>query len=255
MSEIQLVRHVNGKVVRYDGRSVDQMRPVKITRHWTKNPEGSVLIECGDTRVMCTASWSNTVPRWRQGRGLGWVTAEYAMVPRATGTRNQRDSVKGHVNGRAEEISRLIGRSLRGVVDYKALGENQIILDCDVLQADGGTRTASITGAYVALVDAINWAKAHHYIDPSARVLTDQVSAISAGIIHGIPMLDLPYPEDSTAGTDMNVVMTGAGKFIEIQGTAEHGPFDRTQLGQLLDLATKGNRELQALQRQALAED
>lgn len=255
MSEIQLVRRQNGEVVRYDGRAVDEMRPVRIIRHWTKNPEGSVLIECGDTRVMCTASWQVGVPRWRKGSGLGWVTAEYAMVPRATGSRNQRDSVKGHVNGRAEEISRLIGRSLRGVVDYKALGENQIILDCDVLQADGGTRTASITGAYVALVDAINWAKANGYIAPETRVLSDQVSAISAGIIHGIPMLDLPYPEDSNAGTDMNVVMTGSGKFIEIQGTAEHGPFDRDQLGQLLDLATKGNRELQRLQREALAED
>lgn len=255
MSDIQLVRRINGKIVRYDGRSVDQMRPVRITRHWTQNPEGSVLIECGSTRVLCTASWQEGVPRWRKGSGLGWVTAEYAMIPRATGSRTPRESRVGHVNGRSEEISRLIGRSLRGVVDYKALGENQIILDCDVLQADGGTRTASITGAYVALVDAINWAKAHTYIDPKAKVLSDQVSAISAGIIQGVPMLDLPYPEDSRAGTDMNVVMAGSGKFIEIQGTAEHGPFDRSELNALLDLATKGNRELQKAQADALAQD
>lgn len=255
MSEIQLVKKVDGKVVRYDGRAVDQLRPVSIKRHWTRNPEGSVLIECGNTRVLCTASWEEGVPRWRQGSGLGWVTAEYAMIPRATDSRTPRESRKGRVNGRSEEISRLIGRSLRGVVDYKALGENQIILDCDVLQADGGTRTASITGAYVALVDAINWAKAHHLLAADATVLTDQVSAVSAGIIDGVPMLDLPYPEDSNAGTDMNVVMTGAGKFIEIQGTAEHGPFDRAQLGELLDLAAKGNRELQKAQNDALASE
>ncbi len=255
MSEIQLVHTVNGKVVRYDGRAVDELRPVRITRHWTRNPEGSVLIECGGTRVLCTASWQDGVPRWRKGEGLGWVTAEYAMIPRATGTRTPRESRAGHVNGRSEEISRLIGRSLRGVVDYKALGENQILIDCDVLQADGGTRTASITGAYVALVDAVNWAKAHHLIAQNARVLTDQVSAVSAGIIEGVPMLDLPYPEDSHAGTDMNVVMTGEGKFIEIQGTAEHGPFDRSQLTELLDLAAKGNRELQKAQNDALAQD
>jgi ribonuclease PH len=255
MSEIQLVHTVNGKVVRYDGRAVDELRPVRITRHWTRNPEGSVLIECGGTRVLCTASWQDGVPRWRKGEGLGWVTAEYAMIPRATGTRTPRESRTGRVNGRSEEISRLIGRSLRGVVDYKALGENQILIDCDVLQADGGTRTASITGAYVALVDAVNWAKAHHLIAQNARVLTDQVSAVSAGIIEGVPMLDLPYPEDSHAGTDMNVVMTGEGKFIEIQGTAEHGPFDRSQLTELLDLAAKGNRELQKAQNDALAQD
>ncbi|NYI26200.1 ribonuclease PH [Aeriscardovia aeriphila] len=250
--DIQLVRTVNGEVARYDGRHVDEIRPVKITRHWTSAPEGSVLIEAGNTRVLCTASWVEGVPRWRHDSGLGWVTAEYAMVPRATSQRTQRDSVRGHVAGRSEEISRLIGRSLRGVVDFAAMGENQILIDCDVLQADGGTRTASITGAYVALVDAVEWAREKGLIARNATVLRDQVSAISVGVIQGVPMLDLPYPEDSTAGTDMNVVMTGEGKFIEIQGTAEHGPFDRDQLNTLLDLAAKGNADLQKLQREAL---
>lgn len=242
----------DGKVLRADGRAVDELRPVTIRRNWTEAPEGSVLIECGNTRVMCTATFQQGVPRWRRDSGQGWVTAEYAMVPRATDQRTDRESVKGRIGGRTHEISRLIGRSLRGVVDMKALGENQILIDCDVLQADGGTRTASITGAYVALADAIAWAKKKRVLKESRKVLLEQVSAVSVGIIDGTPMLDLPYTEDSSAGTDMNVVMTASGKFIEIQGTAEHGPFDRDELNTLLDLATKGNKELQRFQRDAL---
>ena len=239
-------------VIRPDGRQSDELRPVKITRSFTDVPEGSVLIECGNTRVMCTATFTQGVPRWRKDSGLGWVTAEYSMLPRATAERTDRESVRGKVGGRTHEISRLIGRCLRGVVDMKALGENQIQLDCDVLQADGGTRTASITGAYVAMVDALDWAQHNHRIRSAQRVLKDGVSAVSVGIIDGRPMLDLPYLEDSRAMTDMNVAMTGSGAFIEIQGTAEHRPFSRDELDVLLDLATKGNRELQAAQRAAL---
>lgn len=245
----------DGAVVRPDGRAVDELRPVRITRHWTDAPEGSVLIECGNTRVMCTASFTPTLPRWRRDSGLGWVTAEYAMLPRATSERTARESVRGKVGGRTQEISRLIGRCLRGVVDMEALGENQVQLDCDVLQADGGTRTASVTGAYVALVDALRWAQDHHHIRSVEKVIKDQVSAVSVGIIDGHPMLDLPYIEDSQAMTDMNVSMTGSGDFIEIQGTAEHRPFNRSELDTLLELATKGNRELQAAQSAALATD
>lgn len=240
--------------IRPDGRAVDELRPVRITRSFTDVPEGSVLIECGNTRVMCTATFTPGVPRWRKDSGLGWVTAEYSMLPRATAERTDRESVRGKVGGRTHEISRLIGRCLRGVVDMKALGENQIQLDCDVLQADGGTRTASITGAYVALVDALHWAKDQHRIRSVERVLKDSVSAVSVGVINGTPMLDLPYIEDSQAMTDMNVAMTGSGDFIEIQGTAEHRPFSRAELNELLDLATKGNRELQRAQADALAE-
>ena len=242
-------------VVRADGRKVDELRPVRITRHFTDVPEGSVLIECGNTRVMCTATFTDTVPRWRKDSGLGWVTAEYAMLPRATADRTDRESVRGKIGGRTHEISRLIGRCLRGVVDMKALGENQVQIDCDVLQADGGTRTASITGAYVALVDAMRWAEKHKHIRSAERVIKDSVSAVSVGVIDGTPMLDLPYIEDSKAMTDMNVAMTGSGEFIEIQGTAEHRPFSRNELGVLLDLATKGNRELQAAQQAALDAD
>lgn len=245
----------DGTVVRPDGRAVDELRPVRITRHWTDAPEGSVLIECGNTRVMCTASFTPTLPRWRKDSGLGWVTAEYAMLPRATSERTARESVRGKVGGRTQEISRLIGRCLRGVVDMKALGENQVQLDCDVLQADGGTRTASVTGAYVALVDALRWAQDHHHIRSVEKVIKDQVSAVSVGIIDGHPMLDLPYIEDSQAMTDMNVSMTGSGDFIEIQGTAEHRPFNRSELDTLLELAAKGNRELQAAQAAALDAD
>ena len=243
------------QVIRADGRKVDELRPVRITRHFTDAPEGSVLIECGNTRVMCTATFTAGVPRWRKDSGLGWVTAEYAMLPRATSERTDRESVRGKIGGRTHEISRLIGRCLRGVVDMKALGENQIQLDCDVLQADGGTRTASVTGAYVALVDAVRWAEQHRHIKSADRVLKDYVSAVSVGVINGKPMLDLPYIEDSQAMTDMNVAMTGSGAFIELQGTAEHRPFTRAELGELLDLAEKGNKELQAAQRAALALD
>ncbi|MGO5044843.1 ribonuclease PH [Bifidobacterium animalis] len=242
-------------VTRADGRAYDELRPVRITRAFTDVPEGSVLIECGNTRVMCTATFTDTVPRWRKDSGLGWVTAEYSMLPRATAQRTDRESVRGKVGGRTHEISRLIGRCLRGVIDMKALGENTIQMDCDVLQADGGTRTASITGAYVALVDALNWAKQNGKIKSVKNVLLDSVSAVSVGVIDGEPMLDLPYVEDSRAMTDMNVAMTGSGKFIEIQGTAEHRPFSRNELGVLLDLATKGNRELQAAQQAALDAD
>ena len=245
----------NHQIIRADGRKVDELRPVRITRHFTDAPEGSVLIECGNTRVMCTATFTPGVPRWRKDSGLGWVTAEYSMLPRATAERTDRESVRGKIGGRTHEISRLIGRCLRGVIDMKALGENQIQLDCDVLQADGGTRTASVTGAYVALVDAVNWAEKHRHIKSASRVLKDYVSAVSVGVINGTPMLDLPYIEDSQAMTDMNVAMTGSGTFIEIQGTAEHRPFNRAELGTLLDLAEKGNKELQAAQRAALSLD
>lgn len=240
-------------VVRPDGRQVDELRPVRITRNFTDVPEGSVLIECGNTRVMCTATFTVGVPRWRRDSGLGWVTAEYAMLPRATADRTDRESVRGKIGGRTHEISRLIGRCLRGVVDMKAMGECQIQIDCDVLQADGGTRTASVTGAYVAMVDALRWAQEHQHIRSAQKVIKDSVSAVSVGVINGTPMLDLPYVEDSQAMTDMNVAMTGSGEFIEIQGTAEHRPFSREELNTLLDLAERGNRLLQAAQRQALA--
>lgn len=242
-------------ITRADGRAVDEIRPVTIQRHWTDAPEGSVLIQCGNTRVMCTATFTEGVPRWRRDTGLGWVTAEYAMLPRATKERTDRESVKGKIGGRTHEISRLIGRCLRGVVDMKALGENQIQIDCDVLQADGGTRTASITGAWVALMDALTWAENNRLVKSAQKVMKDQVSAISVGIIDGTPMLDLPYVEDSRAMTDMNVAMTGSGAFIEVQGTAEGKPYTRAELNTLLDLAEKGNRELQAIQKEALAHD
>ena len=214
--------------------------------------EGSVLIEFGNTRVLCVASFTEGVPRWKRDSGEGWVTGEYSMLPRATEQRSSRESVKGKVGGRTQEISRLIGRSLRGIVDVSALGENTIVLDCDVLRADGGTRTAAITGAYVALTDAVSWAKDQGILKPSATVLTDSISAISVGVIDGTPMLDLPYVEDVRAQTDMNVVQTGDGRFIEVQGTAEHAPFNRDELGELLDLATLGNAQLAAAQKLAL---
>ena len=251
-AQSRLALEIDMNLTRADGRKVNELRPVHITRHFTEPPEGSVLIECGHTRVMCTATFTPSVPRWRKDSGLGWVTAEYAMLPRATSERTDRESVKGKIGGRTHEISRLIGRCLRGVIDMKALGENQIQLDCDVLQADGGTRTASITGAYVALVDALRWAEKNGHIKSADRVIKDAVSAVSVGVIDGKPM---PYVEDSKAMTDMNVAMTGSGAFIEIQGTAEHRPFTRAELGILLDLAEKGNRELQAAQAAALAQD
>ena len=209
---------------RHDGRSPDQTREVRITRNWLDHAEGSVLVEFGRTRVLCAASFTEGVPRWLKGQGTGWVTAEYAMLPRSTNTRSDRESVKGRIGGRTHEISRLVGRSLRAVVDTKALGENTIVLDCDVLQADGGTRTAAITGAYVALVDAIEDARNRGLLSAKARPLTGSVAAISVGVVKGEPVLDLDYPEDSTADTDMNVVMTGDGRFVEVQGTAEAEP-------------------------------
>lgn len=235
---------------RTDGRALDQLRDVRITRNWLDHAEGSVLIEAGRTRVLVAASVEEGVPRWRRGSGLGWVTAEYAMLPRATNERTQREAIKGRVGGRTHEISRLVGRSLRAVIDYKALGENTIMIDCDVLQADGGTRTASITGAYVALHDAVSWLRERKLL--VGEPLTDTVSAISVGVVNGAPMLDLKYDEDSTADTDMNVVMSGDGRFIEVQGTAEGEPFDRGLLNELLDLAAKGNAELRDLQLAAL---
>ncbi|MCW2850838.1 MAG: rph [Nocardioides sp.] len=233
---------------RVDGRADDELRSVTITRKWLDHAAGSVLIEFGRTKVLCAASASTGVPRWRKGSGLGWVTAEYAMLPAATNTRSDRESVKGRIGGRTHEISRLIGRSLRAVIDYQALGENTIQLDCDVLQADGGTRTAAITGAYIALVDACA-----HLGVPQA--LTGSVAAISVGIIDGAPRLDLPYVEDVRAETDMNVVMTGDGRFVEVQGTAEGAPFDRAELDGLLALAEKGCADLTRMQREALALD
>ena len=238
---------------RIDGRNPDQLRKISFTRNWLNNAEGSVLVEFGNTRVLCVASFTPGVPRWLVGKGVGWVTSEYAMLPRATHTRSDRDSVKGTLGGRTQEISRLVGRSLRGVVDMNSLGENTVVIDCDVLQADGGTRTAAITGAYVALMDAITWAKEKGHIAKDAMPISQSVAAVSVGIINGIPMLDLCYEEDVTAETDMNIVCTGDGNFIEVQGTAEGKPFDRTLLNNLLDLGAAGCAELAKLQRQALA--
>ncbi|MDQ1616937.1 MAG: ribonuclease [Actinomycetota bacterium] len=235
---------------RTDGREPDQLRPVTITRDWLDHAEGSVLVEFGRTRVLCAASVTQGVPRWRKGSGLGWVTAEYAMLPRSTNTRSDRESVKGRIGGRTHEISRLVGRSLRAVVDYKALGENTIVLDCDVLQADGGTRTAAITGAYVALADAVAWLDARGSL--VAPPLGGSVAAVSVGIVDGQPMLDLCYEEDVTAETDMNVVMTGDGAYVEVQGTAEGMPFDRGLLDKMLDLAAAGCEQLAGVQRDAL---
>ncbi|MEU2423052.1 ribonuclease PH [Streptomyces sp. NPDC007851] len=237
---------------RIDGRTPEQLRPVTIERGWSKHAEGSVLVSFGDTKVFCTASVTEGVPRWRKGSGEGWVTAEYAMLPRATNTRGDRESVKGKIGGRTHEISRLIGRSLRAVIDYKALGENTVVLDCDVLQADGGTRTAAITGAYVALADAVTWAKERKLVRAGRQPLTGTVSAVSVGIVGGTPLLDLCYEEDVRAETDMNVVCTGDGRFVEVQGTAEAEPFARAELDALLDLAVAGCTDLAAIQRAAL---
>lgn len=238
---------------RADGRTADALRTITIERGWSEYAEGSALISFGRTKVLCTASFTNGVPRWMTGKGKGWVTAEYSMLPRSTNTRSDRESVKGRIGGRTHEISRLIGRSLRAVVDTKALGENTIVIDCDVLQADGGTRTAAITGAYVALADAIEWARGQGFIAKRATPLIDSVAAVSVGIIDGTPMLDLAYTEDVRAETDMNVVATGRGLFVEVQGTAEGAPFDRRELDALLDLALAGTEQLTVLQREALA--
>jgi ribonuclease PH len=237
---------------RPEGRAADALRPVTITRGWLDHAEGSVLVEFGRTRVLCAASVTVGVPRWRKGSGLGWVTAEYAMLPRATHTRSDRESVKGRIGGRTHEISRLVGRSLRAAVDYKALGENTIVIDCDVLQADGGTRTAAITGAYVALADAVSYLRGRNAL--AGEPLVNSVAAVSVGILNGQPRLDLEYVEDVAAETDMNVVCTGDGKFVEVQGTAEGQPFDRAELNALLDLAAGGCADLTRLQEQSLAE-
>jgi len=240
-------------MTRIDGRTNDELRPVTIERGWSAQAEGSALISFGNTKVLCTASFTNGVPRWMAGKGKGWVTAEYAMLPRSTNERNDRESVKGRIGGRTHEISRLIGRSLRAVVDMKALGENTIVIDCDVLQADGGTRTAAVTGAYIALHDAIVWGRAKGFIGKNATALIDSVAAISVGIIDGTPMLDLQYTEDVRAETDMNVVATGRGLFVEVQGTAEGAPFDKSELDALLTLAIIGTARLTEIQAATVA--
>lgn len=237
---------------RHDGRAPGDLREVRITRNWLDHAEGSVLVEFGRTRVLVAASFTEGVPRWLKGRGTGWVTAEYEMLPRSTNTRSDRESRRGKVGGRTHEISRLIGRSLRAVIDTSALGENTVVVDCDVLQADGGTRTAAITGAYVALADAVADARARGLIPASAQPLTGSLAAVSVGVVDGRAVCDLDYPEDSTAQTDMNVVMTGSGDFVEVQGTAEGAPFDRALLDELLDLGTAGCAQLTVVQQQAL---
>jgi len=237
--------------MRPSGRTADALRSVTMDTSIAPQAEGACLISCGDTRVLCTASVETSLPPWRRGQGLGWVTAEYGMLPRATGSRTRREASAGKQSGRTQEIQRLIGRSLRAVVDMKALGENQITLDCDVIQADGGTRTASITGAYVAMARAVEWMKARDLVtgDP----LTDRVAAISCGIYRGTPVLDLDYAEDSEADTDANFVMTGAGGIVEVQGTAEGNPFSREEFLSLMELAEKGVSELTMLQKEAIA--
>ncbi len=237
-------------MARPNDRRPDQLRSVSITRDWLAYAEGSVLVTFGGTRVLCAASVTEGVPRWLKGRGRGWVTAEYAMLPRATHTRNDRESVKGRLGGRTHEISRLIGRSLRGCVDLTALGENTVVIDCDVLQADGGTRTAAITGAYVALADGIDWLAQRSAT--RGNPLVRSVAAVSVGIVDGEPRLDLEYAEDVVAETDMNVVCTGDGEFVEVQGTAEQQPFDRGLLDALLDLAVGGCAQLTRLQNEAI---
>ncbi len=237
-------------MTRADGRAADELRPITITRSWLDHAAGSVLVEFGRTRVLCAASATVGVPRWRRDSGLGWVTAEYAMLPSSTHTRSDRESVRGRIGGRTHEISRLVGRSLRAVIDHRALGENTIVLDCDVLQADGGTRTASITGAYVALADAVAQLREKGVL--KGEPLRGSVAAVSVGLVDGEARLDLPYEEDVRAETDMNVVMTGDGRYVEVQGTAEADPFGREELDALLALASKGCADLTRIQQEAL---
>ena len=239
---------------RSSSRRADALRPITITRQYTKHAEGSVLVEFGATKVLCTASVEEKVPPHKRGSGEGWVTAEYGMLPRATHTRSDREAARGKQSGRTQEIQRLIGRSLRCVFDLKALGERTISLDCDVIQADGGTRTAAITGAFVAAHDAVTWLQAQGKLSASANAspIRAFVAAVSVGIVQGTPLLDLEYTEDSACDTDMNVVMTGAGGFVEVQGTAEGAAFSRDEMGSLLGLADKGIRELIAAQKRAL---
>ncbi len=241
-------------MTRPNDRKAEQMREVTFQRGYTIHAEGSCLVSFGNTKVLCNASFTPGVPRFKKDSGEGWVTAEYAMLPRATHDRSDRESVKGKIGGRTHEISRLIGRSLRAVIDYKALGENTIVIDCDVLQADGGTRTAAITGAFVALVDAIAWAQARGHIPKSAKPIIDTVSAVSVGIVDGVAVSDLEYVEDVRADTDMNVVVTGRGLFVEVQGTAEAEPFDRDELNKLLELALSSTAELSRLQIETLGD-
>ncbi|HCI52787.1 MAG TPA: ribonuclease PH [Gallionella sp.] len=238
--------------MRPSSRQANQLREIRITRHYTKHAEGSVLIECGDTKVICTASVEERVPPHKKGSGEGWVTAEYGMLPRSTGSRMQREAAKGKQSGRTQEIQRLIGRSLRAVVDLKKLGERTIQIDCDVIQADGGTRTASITGAYVALQDAVSSLIEKGLLTQTP--VTDAIAAISVGIYQGTPVLDLDYLEDSACDTDMNVVMLGSGHFVEVQGTAEGHAFSRAEMDQLLELAQNGIIDLIKMQQAALAE-
>jgi ribonuclease PH len=236
---------------RTQGRAADALRPVAITRQYTKHAEGSVLVEFGDTKVLCTASVEEKVPPFKRGSGEGWLTAEYGMLPRATHTRSDREAAKGKQSGRTQEIQRLIGRSMRCVFDLTALGERTIALDCDVIQADGGTRTAAITGAFVAAHDAVSWLIAQGRLSRSP--IRDHVAAVSVGIVQGTPLLDLEYIEDSACDTDMNIVMTGSGGFVEVQGTAEGEAFSRDEMGLLLGLADRGIRALVAAQKAALA--
>ena len=238
---------------RTDGRSADELRPIVLAPGFMPNAEGSCLVEMGGTKVICTATVEDKVPRWMMGRGSGWVTAEYSMLPRSSSERIPREVNKGRVGGRTQEIQRLIGRSLRAVTDMEALGERSLIVDCDVLQADGGTRTAAITGGFVSLAQAVMWMKEN--VGLNADPLVDSVAAVSVGIVRGEPLLDLKYDEDSEADVDMNVVMTGSGSFVEVQGTAEKGVFGRDELDVLLALAEKGIGELTAAQQSALAGD
>jgi len=236
--------------MRSNGRRPDQIRPLVLDRGWSKHAEGSVLVSAGDTRVLCTASVEESVPPFLKGRGKGWLTAEYGMLPRSTNTRMRREAAEGAQSGRTHEIQRLIGRSLRAVADLPALGERTIRIDCDVLQADGGTRCASITGAWIAVADAVAKLKAQELV--TGEPLTDHVAAVSVGIVGGVPLLDLDYTEDSSCETDMNVVMTGAGGFVEVQGTAEGAPFTRGEFDALIDLARDGIAGLIAAQKAAL---
>ena len=240
-------------IQRSDGRGADELRPVEFIRGYTHHAEGSVLVSFGHTRVLCTASIDERVPAFLRGKGQGWLTAEYGMLPRATGTRSERESVRGKQGGRTQEIQRLIGRSLRSIVDLERIGERTIQLDCDVLQADGGTRTASITGAYIALVDAVRWLRSHELLPTADEPVRDAVAAVSVGIVRGEALLDLDYAEDSQCDTDMNVVMTAGGGLVEVQGTAEGAPFSRAQLDAMLALAGAGIERLIAAQKKALS--
>lgn len=240
-------------MIRPSGRTPNQLRPVKIVRHYTKYAEGSVLISYGDTQVICNVSVTEGVPRFLKGNNQGWLTAEYSLLPRSTHTRSDREAVRGHQSGRTQEIQRLIGRSLRTMIDMKRLGEYTIVVDCDVLQADGGTRTAAITGSCVALVDALNKLAARQMIAPVEKILKHKIAAVSVGVYQNQPVLDLDYNEDAKAATDMNVVMNDQGQFVEIQGTAEHAPFSPQELNALLELAQVGCKELMAIQTMALA--